>query len=307
MLLRDMTVGLGLPARVIQALARKASHAYKVYSIPKRGGGFREIHHPSKELKALQRWLLHNVIVRWPVHTAAVAYRPNLSIADNAEKHVQSRYLLRMDFQRFFPSITARDVITYLNCTEFPKLNNWDASDLDLFTALVCRNGCLTIGAPTSPALSNALCFDLDRQLEAASHAREVAYTRYADDLFFSTGRRDVLKVFPDLVAAVIRNLRYPGSLVIKQTKTRHSSKKGRRQVTGLVLKSDNSVGVGRERKRYIRSLIHKLASLAPAQRRQLAGLLAFTRSIEPDFVNALILKFGPERIAEAQEMLDAP
>ena len=73
--------------------------------------------------------------------------------------------------------------------------------------------------------------------------------------------------------------------------------------MTGLVLKSDGAVGIGRHRKRFIRGLIHKAASLQHTERRKLAGLIAFARSVEPDFVNALILKYGPEVIAEVQEM----
>jgi len=302
-LLEQMAAGLGLPKVTIQVLARKANHAYKVYTIPKRSGGSREIHHPSKELKALQRWLLQNVINYWPVHGAAAAYRPNLSIAHNAKRHAGSNYLLRMDLQNFFPSITSEDVKTYLTQSDFSKLEKWQSVDFDLFTALVCRNGQLTIGAPTSPALSNALCADLDHELEAVAHARDTIYTRYADDLFFSTVRADVLRVFPDLVKEILKSLGCPAGLAINDSKTRHSSKKGRRQITGLVLGSDGVVGVGRKRKRYIRSLIHSFDTLAPTERQRLAGLIAFTRSVEPDFINALIIKFGSNRIVQAQRM----
>src|SRR5438445_10626191 len=138
MLLTQIRRALGLPDRAIQAIARKASHAYKTYLIPKRAGGFREVHHPSKQLKALQRWLLQNIIWRWPVHTAASAYRANRSIANNAEAHVKSGYLLRMDFQDFFPSISSKDVTTYLECSEFCTKEEWTAEDIQLFVALVC-------------------------------------------------------------------------------------------------------------------------------------------------------------------------
>jgi RNA-directed DNA polymerase len=304
MLLNQMATRLGLPGQVIRAIARKANHSYKTYKIPKRTGGAREIHHPSKPLKALQRWLLDNVIMQWPVHDAAIAYRRKLGIAQNAERHVGSRYLLRMDFAKFFPSITAEDVMKYLE-NEHAELE-WDATDLEVFISVLCRQGRLTIGAPTSPALSNAICFELDRQLEAIARAHGVTYTRYADDLFFSTVGKDILKNIPTQVQAVVEGLSWPRQLVIQQEKTRHSSKRGRRQVTGLVLKSDGAVGIGRHRKRFIRSLVHRAESLSGAERRKLAGLLAFARSVEPDFINALILKFGPERVADVQQMRDS-
>jgi len=303
MLLNHIITSLGLPDRVIRAIARKADHSYKTYSIPKRGGGSRQIHHPSKQLKALQRWLLDRVIIQWPVHDAAMAYRQNVGIADNARRHVGSRYLLRMDFQRFFPSITSEDLRRYVEAQH--STLGWDETDLETFTKITFRCGCLTIGAPTSPGLSNAICFELDASLESLARSKGVTYTRYADDLFFSTDRPDVLKDIPEIVHRVVRELRWPSQLSINAAKTRHSSKRGRRQVTGLVLRSDGLVGIGRRRKRCIRSLIHSAASLSPADKRQLAGLLAFARSVEPDFINALVLKFGPERIAEVQQMAD--
>ena len=64
---------------------------------------------------------------------------------------------------------------------------------MDGFCNLVFRDGRLTIGAPTSPAVSNALCFDLDAALHGLSFGHGVMYTRYADDLFFSSTKKDVL------------------------------------------------------------------------------------------------------------------
>lgn len=66
-------------------MVRTASHHYKTYAIPKRDGGTRTIEHPSKKLKALQRWLLTNVLEGLPVHPAAMAYKKGISIFDNAK------------------------------------------------------------------------------------------------------------------------------------------------------------------------------------------------------------------------------
>ena len=100
-LLDQMSAGLLLPAPLLRGIARKASHAYKEYQIPKRAGGQRTIHHPSKELKALQRWLVHNVVSAWPMHGAAYAYRVGRNIRDNAAQHATSNYLLRLDLRHF--------------------------------------------------------------------------------------------------------------------------------------------------------------------------------------------------------------
>ena len=186
MIVEKMGDQLGLPATYIVNLAKGASYEYKEYTIAKRSGGHRIIQHPSRRLKALQRWLLINVIEQLPVHPCATAYRKGKSIFDNARAHASSRYLLRMDFNNFFPSITELDLTRYItqHSHSFAK---WTSADIQCFCRLICRNGVLTIGAPTSPGLSNAICHDLDVNLQALSEARGVVYTRYADDLFFST------------------------------------------------------------------------------------------------------------------------
>ena len=70
-----MAADLGLETSFIRSVARGASHAYKTYTIPKRGGGDRKIEHPSKQLKAMQRWYLAYVMPSFPIHAAAMAYR----------------------------------------------------------------------------------------------------------------------------------------------------------------------------------------------------------------------------------------
>jgi RNA-directed DNA polymerase len=299
MLAKQISQSLGFPLNFVTKMGRKADHSYKVYTIPKRGGGKREIHHPSRQLKCLQRWLVTNVIEKWPVHQSALAYRPGRSIAENAKLHAPHRFLLRMDFKGFFPSITKDDIESFLEQTQ---AGIWDLEDRKLFTSLVCRNGVLTIGAPTSPALSNALCFEMDSLLFLEAAKRQATYSRYADDLFFSIDKSDVLKDFEKIVESVIRTIPFPAGLSINSAKTRHASKRGRRQATGLVLQSDGNIGVGRDRKRFVRGLIHRYDKLTAEQKDFLAGMLSFIQSIDPDFINSLVLKYGPDKVERCRK-----
>jgi len=301
MIVERMARDLGLSSAFILSIARGASHEYKAYNIPKRTGGFRPIHHPSKRLKALQRWLLANVIENLPVHRTAKAYRKGQSIFNNATVHASSRYLLRMDLTNFFPSITQVDIAKYIG--ERPALfsdSGWLPSDIDVFCKLVCRNSVLTIGAPTSPALSNAICFEMDAQLEALCARGQVTYTRYADDLFFSTERPNVLRGLENEVTKVISDLTVPGGLQVNDKKTRHSSKRGARRVTGVVLGSDGQPYIGRRFKRKIRALVHKFDSLNGATRASLSGMIAYASGFDPQFVNSLITKYGLNAVQKA-------
>jgi RNA-directed DNA polymerase len=298
-LVDQISISLQLPPRSIGGIARKASYSYKHYYIPKRSGGTREIFHPARPLKAIQRWLLHNLIERWRVHDAAFAYRMGYSIAGHAACHASSNYLLRLDLVDFFPSITADDVTKYVS--RLPSgTEDWGTSDLDLFISLVCRYKRLSIGAPTSPALSNALCFDLDMKLAQLADRSDVTYTRYADDLFFSSHKPNVLGQFPGLVKGVLADIEFPSNLRLNEDKTRHSSRKRRRQVTGIVLTSDKRASLGRARKRFIRHQIHRFDTLTSDERETLMGLIAFAMSIEPDLIDQLILKYGSDRVIAA-------
>ncbi|HKB67214.1 MAG TPA: retron St85 family RNA-directed DNA polymerase [Pyrinomonadaceae bacterium] len=304
MILEQMSQELNLPVTFISGLAIGASHEYKEFTIPKRSGGRRTIYHPSRRLKALQRWLLLKVIEPLPIHDAAMAYGSNTSILENAKRHVNSRYLLRMDFQSFFESITARDIRLYISDHQ-PYFGGWSDTDTDVFCRLTCRNATLTIGAPTSPALSNRICFELDQIIDGYCKGQGITYTRYADDLFFSTKHKGVLRLLEDEVPRVCVALRFPSNLRINLMKTRHASKRRARHVTGIVLGSDAQAHIGRSLKRRIRTQIYRLEQLDEKQRNTLSGLIAYSVGLDPNFMNSLINKYGFARVRQAQLLLD--
>lgn len=301
MILEKMSSELLLPFSNTERLVLTASYQYKAYAIKKRNGKDRIIHQPSRRLKALQRWLLTNVIASWPVHPAAMAYRQGRSIFDNARVHAESMYLLRMDMQDFFHSITVDDMRAYMEKRK-SLFDGWTPTDQDGFRNLVLRHGRLTIGAPTSPAISNALCFDLDSALANIGLDHGVAYTRYADDLFFSSRKQNVLKEVEEQVHLQVSNLTIPAGLKINPKKTTHSSKRGARRVTGIVLGSDGNAYVSRKTKRCVRALVRNVDKLDPGTRAKLAGLIAYVSGFEPSFVNSLILKYGPEKVEKARK-----
>ena len=300
MITEKMAADLGIESSFVRSVARGASHAYKTYAIRKRSGGERLIAHPSKQLKALQRWYLTYVLPAFPVHSAAMAYREKISIFDNAATHADSRFLLRMDFRNFFPSISEADLRTYIQ-GRAALFEGWTPFDIDIFCMLVMLDSHLAIGAPTSPALSNILCFDMDCELSDLCAKHGVSYTRYADDLFLSTSQPNVLNAVQSQAEAIVSGLSLPAHLQINTAKTRHSSKRGARRVTGIVLGSDNKPYIGRRLKRKIRSLIFNLDSLGAQSRAHLSGLLAYAVGFDPDFMNSLIMKYGHAKVRKAQ------
>lgn len=294
MILDQMSTRFALPTSFLLRVARTASHRYKKYPIPKKTGGTRMIYHPARELKLIQNWLLQNVLLKLPVHAAATAYRKGSSIKRNAEMHVANNYLLRVDFQEFFPSLKGSDVIALLIANQ-ERLTELDITEYEIhfIRQIVCRGDSLPIGAPTSPQLSNAIMLDFDETWWRRAHDLEVTYTRYADDLYFSTNRPNILRDLLNDLRESLRGRRSP-TLVINDRKTAFSSRKRRRLAAGLVLTSDRKISVGRKRKRILKSLVMKLKlkTLEPSEIAHLRGWISYLHSIEPDFVHALERKY---------------
>lgn len=296
MIIARIARNVGLDAQFLGRIARTASHRYKTYSIPKKTGGMRVIAHPSKELKFLQRWLVDNLFSNLPVHKSVYSYRNGVGIRDHALAHAQQNYLLRVDFSNFFPSIKASDIARLLseNREKFPfQLNK---QDLKIICSIVCKNEQLTIGAPSSPVLSNAILYTVDKYWTTRCKRSGIVYTRYADDLYFSTCQPNILDgVFSDL-QTYIQKLESP-KLQINRDKTVFTSRKRKRHVTGLVLTSENKVSLGRNKKRWVRGLVYKFKSnqLTDEQTSYLRGYLAFAMEVEPSFYQSLETKYGKE------------
>jgi RNA-directed DNA polymerase len=282
-------------------LIRSAPHRYKVFQIPKRvPGQFRTIAQPAREVKALQYWVMRNVLYRFEIHPAATAYRTDLSIADNARPHTQGRFLLKMDFKDFFPSLKASDLKIFLRKNK-SNLGNEEIEALCqilFWTPRGTNELSLSIGAPTSPILSNILMVDFDKRISKFCAVRSIAYTRYADDLSFSAARSEKLQAVEGAVLNLCRRSQSP-ALTINQGKTVRVSKRYARRVTGLVLTNDRKISLGREEKRRIRARVHYFVTgrLEPEQILQLRGTLAYVKSVEPTFLRRLREKYGADAI----------
>lgn len=281
----------------IKNIAKTASSRYKRYLIPKKSGGNRVIYHPSKELKGIQRVIHDELLQKLPIHLASAAYNKGCSIKKHAEQHRKSKYLLRLDFKNFFESITETDVCFFAKSIFSDIFDGWSDEDTKLLVELTTFKGGLTIGSITSPLLSNAICYQLDVALFSLSHELEVTYTRYADDLYFSTFNRNTLKKIPPKVDVIIKELEFPKNLKVNNKKTNHSSKKNKMMVTGLTLTNDFKVSIGRSKKREIRSKIYKWVDLDQVDKLQLSGYLSYIKSVEPSFINVLCGKYGAEVI----------
>ena len=288
-----------LPMNDLVYLIRSAPYRYKVYEIAKKAPGKkRTIAQPARELKPLQYWVMENVLSAFPIHPAATAYRKGRNIADNALPHAPHRYLCKLDFKNFFPSIKSTDFERFMYAN--PLAGIWTEEEVGYLSRILFwrkkRGGDLrlSIGAPSSPVLSNILLYNFDLETAALCANRGITYTRYADDLTFSTNEPKALFEMERQIPKICTRLGSP-RLILNRSKTVHASKSGARRVTGLILANDGLVSIGREKKREIRAGFHRysLGLLNPDETNRLAGMVAYIKSVEPTFVLRLAEKYG--------------
>ncbi|EIO3984710.1 retron St85 family RNA-directed DNA polymerase [Vibrio cholerae] len=293
----------------IRSFAASSPYRYKVYTIAKRNSQERRvIAHPSKELKFIQRLIVSLLEKRLPIHYTAKAYTKGLSIKDNAQPHMKSKYLLKMDLKDFFPSI--KPSLFFRECrVHGVELSELDVELLEGFLFWKRRRATqlvLSIGAPSSPIVSNFILYRFDEVISEYCMRLGINYTRYADDLTFSTNEKDLLIKFPARVRKVLNHL-YDGQIKVNLKKTVLSSKAHNRHVTGITLSNDGKLSVGREKKRKLSASIHHfiMKKLSVEEILKLKGELAHTTFIEPLFLERMIEKYGYDAINELKHFSD--
>ena len=282
---------LGVTVRQLDWLAY-GKDRYHVFSIPKANGEPRRVDEPVDKLKTVQRWILRHILSKLPTHRAAQGFRRRRSILTNARKHLLKQVVVRIDLKDFFPSISlfqARRV--YLKA-------GYPYTVANLLANLSTREGVLPIGAPTSPALANQVCRKLDQRVWALSYKARFFYTRYADDLVFSSSNRKFASLVPFLRQVITEE-----GFQVNEKKVAITRRNGRQMVTGIVV--NRRPNLDRGRYKWVRAVVHncrqhgggpeyekwcermtKMGRIPPKDtdefRQQLAGQVAYLRQVNP-------------------------
>ena len=226
----------------------------KTFRLRKKHGGYREI----TALKGRLHDVLHilNIVLQTYDEPTPWAYGfvCGRSVVDNARPHVGKRYILNLDLKNFFPTITRRQVADCLMAEPF----GFSLLAAELVSGLATvrmDNGeeVLAQGFATSPTLSNFICREMDKEIAGVAAAQGVTFTRYADDLTFSSDA-DILRPQGEL-AQQVKTIVERYGFILNEAKT-HLQRRGRRQeVTGLMV--TEKVNVSRRYVREIRSLLY--------------------------------------------------
>lgn len=294
---------LSIPEQFIDEAIKVARIHVKIFNIPAKSGGQREIFHPSKKLKTIQYWLIHNVFNKMYVHESSMAYKKETSTLLNASKHKDNRFFLRIDLEKFFPSISFQDLHPYLKDWHSTSKPRWD---LDSDAMDLIRNVCfykddkLAIGYPCSPVISNIVMANFDKevvQLVSKEQYGKAVYTRYADDMVFSTNVPNACQAIKKEIFDLIRNNASPQIAVnFSKTKT-GSSTGGSASVTGLKILTGGNITIHKEQKNHIRLLLSlfKKGVLAKEDEKKLIGHLSYIQHVAPDFYSKMQNKYFKE------------
>ena len=201
--IHDLAAILGYKANAISFILYKLSddQKYRKSEIPKKSGGVRKICAPHPHLRGLQRHLA-NVLYTCRDQIdedhghkpLSHGFRKRLSIITNARPHKRRRYVLNLDIQDYFPSFNFGRVRGFFIKNRQFALNEKVAT---LIAQIACFENELPQGSPCSPVIADLVTHPLDVRLVQLAKKHSLTYTRYADDLTFSTSKAD----FPEAIA----------------------------------------------------------------------------------------------------------
>lgn len=257
----DIAIVLGIGPQLIVSIIKNNGKHYRSFPILKKDGTERMISAPRVYLKVIQWWILENILGKLPSHTNAFGFCRNKSIQDNARFHAGSKHILNVDIQSFFDTVTESQVHEI-----FIKLGyNEDTSET--LSKLCTLNGCLPQGAPTSPSLANLVLADIDDKLENLATLRCMKYSRYADDITFSSNEF-IAADFHLEVEDFLKDIGFQ----LKAAKTRYAGPGNRREVTGLIC--GEFVQPPLQWRKNSRARVHKLGKKPSLEKEDVAYLL---------------------------------
>lgn len=323
--LKHLAVLSGVEYGFLRQTVARRTESYTVFRVQKRptpsgDRRYRTICVPTPGLMKVQRWIAHNILRHVPANDASVAFSKDNTLYKAVEPHCTAKWLVKLDIRSFFESVSEASVYQVFCSLGFEPLISFELARLctrvsdgpmhrssawlnahwnDEYVISQYRQqwqGHLPQGAPTSPMLANLACRNLDERLTLISEDFSVQYTRYADDMTFSSrdlsfgrarAKELIGKVYKQLALQRLR----PNS-----AKTSVTPPGGRKIVLGLLV-DEKTPRLTREFKELLRQHLHYMlhddvgvirhaASRGfisiTGLRHHLQGLLGFAAQIEP-------------------------
>ena len=286
---------------------------YTEFKIPKKKPDengrirYRKLINPRGDLKILQRQIADTLVsIGILPHNAAHAFREGRDYYSNAAKHQKNNHIINLDLKDFFDSID--EDILYNNlmehlCFNVDELGNELAKNI---IKIALYKGTTPQGSPLSPLLSNLIMVKFDYLLRKELNKKEIktVYTRYADDMTFSS---KLSLDITDIIHTVENILKdhYNGKIKINYSKTKKITP-GRCFITGVKLNKEHKLTVGWEKKKLTKSRIYNLLNKTDLDNpdedtlkeiQSVLGYLAFINSVEKGYARYLLQKYNISKL----------
>ena len=268
----------------VQDRLKQPYKGYVRFSVEKKSGGRRWIHAPHYIVKSAQKTVLAHLpspSVKQYGHEVITGFIPGMSILDNARPHVGKQVVLSVDLKNFFPSFTRREVNSLFPGGKYANVR-------ELVTS---SSGKLPQGAATSPMLANWLCKHSDEFLAEFCTKHKIAYTRYADDLTFSS-LRDIDQDVVDSLFNEINLTLFGNKVRIAPNKVKFMRRHKQQRVTGIVV--NEKLSIPRARRKQLRAFMHDCEVNGVQE-----ALSRFNRSIHHIFGEFSFLHLAHQQQAE--------
>ncbi|MFA6102632.1 MAG: reverse transcriptase family protein [Victivallaceae bacterium] len=251
---------------------------YIIHRIPKRDGTMRILHEPKPALKLKQRQIQRYLQARGiKCSYHAHGFTPGRSAVTHAKNHLHKRVIIKCDIEDFFGS-TTKNMVSRALCD-----CGLDKNTIDDVCNICLLNNALPQGAPTSPLLSNLAFLYLDKRLSGLAKKFKASYSRYADDMCFSSNNPQFNAILPQ-VKYVVENCGYK----LKDSKTRVLRRNRSQIVTGVVV--NQKLNVPRELKHNTRARLFKLKqalltgkAFDETEFTRLCGLVAYFQAVSAE------------------------
>ena len=160
----------------------------------------------SLKLKNYHTFLSNTLFKYMKVHENVYSYQQDKNIYDLAKQHHMNHNFFKTDIKGFFkhinPSLILKSLENNLNSFLFSKEVT---NHFENVVKLVTIDNFLPVGYVTSPSISNAILYEFDSLLSEYCDKHHITYTRYSDDLIFSSNDYKILKSLPDMIIQIFR------------------------------------------------------------------------------------------------------
>lgn len=297
-------------------IAHKKEYFY--YLIPKKSGGMRRIIVPNDDLKSVQRWINKHILQVIKPLDCVTGFVRGRSIVNNAKIHENKKYILNLDIENFFESITIdrveklffalgykHEIALFMADLCTTTINEgyvrWKLGEnrATYFESLMHKEKPFLVqGAPTSPSIANLVCYRMDKKLMKYATRHEINYSRYADDITFSSNDMASL---PKVL--YIKRLFVEEHFVLNEKKTKLLKEGMRQEVTGLLI--NQKVRVPRVYKKDIYRHLHfclkygglshfnRVNSHYNMSRDWLLGRIFYVNAVEPKEAKKMLFLFN--------------